>query len=324
MSPHLERIDSPLRASELLNAGKLVAFPTETVYGLGVDATNAAAVERLFAVKGRPGNNPLIVHIADLDQLSTVASHVPPLAFELLTRFAPGPLTVVVPKHDLIVPAVTAGLTTVGVRIPDHPQARAMLRACHHPIAAPSANRSGKPSATTVASVVEDFESQIDGVLVAPPSKIGLESTVVDCLSIPPRVLRPGAISLAELQTVDPTFVMAGETAQPGDNSPGRLHPHYRPKALVHLFDDPSSLQAQPHAAYFALNAHAHAQAWGWHVVFANTEAYAAEFYECLRESDRRGLAHIYCQRVNTPGTGPALMDRMQRAAERSPVANRP
>ncbi len=230
MSHALERIDSPQRAAELLNAGKLVAFPTETVFGLGVDATQAAAVERLFSVKGRPNNNPLIVHIADLEQLSLVAAQVPPLAIELLSRFSPGPLTVVVPKHPSIVPAVTAGLNTVGVRIPDHARAREMLRACQHPIAAPSANRSGKPSATTVASVIEDFEGQIDGVLIAPPAHIGLESTVVDCLSSPPRVLRPGAISLLELQSVDPTFVMAGTSHRPGDNSPGRLHPHYRPR----------------------------------------------------------------------------------------------
>ena len=317
MSHPLERIESPLRAAELLNAGKLVAFPTETVFGLGVDATNAAAVERLFSVKGRPGNNPLIVHIADLDQLSSVASQVPPLALELLTRFAPGPLTVVVPKHTSIVSAVTAGLDTVGVRIPHHPQALAMLRACRHPIAAPSANRSGKPSATTLASVVEDFETQIDGVLVAPPTQLGLESTVVDCLSEPPRVLRPGAISLADLQRVDPEFVMAGTSVRPGDNSPGRLHPHYRPQAQVHLFTDASEIQVDSLAAYFALQSHPHARAWGWHVAFASIEAFAAEFYECLRESDRRGLSHIYCQRVGAHGTGAALMDRMQRAAER-------
>ncbi len=188
----LERIWSPGRAAELLNAGKLVAFPTETVYGLGVDATNATAVDRLFAVKGRPGNNPLIVHLADMEQLAAVSSAVPQLARDLLVRFAPGPLTVVVPKHPSIVSNVTAGLDTVGVRIPDHPEALDMLRACRHPIAAPSANRSGKPSATTITSVEEDFGSLIDGVLMAPPARIGLESTVVDCLSTPPRVLRPG------------------------------------------------------------------------------------------------------------------------------------
>ncbi len=313
----LERIWSPGRAAELLNAGKLVAFPTETVYGLGVDATNATAVDRLFAVKGRPGNNPLIVHLADMDQLAAVSSAVPQLARDLLVRFAPGPLTVVVPKHPSIVSNVTAGLDTVGVRIPDHPEALDMLRACRHPIAAPSANRSGKPSATTITSVEEDFGSLIDGVLMAPPARIGLESTVVDCLSTPPRVLRPGAISLADLQTVAPTMVLAGPAVKAGDNSPGRLHPHYRPQASVVLFDDPATVSAEPAAAYLAVQPHACVPEWGWHLCFDSVNAMAAQFYESLREADRRGLKTIYIQRVPEVGTGAALMDRMQRAAER-------
>lgn len=317
MPKSTEQIHLPARAAELLSAGKLVAFPTETVYGLGVDATNALAVERLFAVKGRPDNNPLIVHIADLDQLANVAADVPELAIELLKRFAPGPLTVVVPKHPSIVPAVTAGLNTVGVRIPDHVQAREMLRACQSPIAAPSANRSGKPSATSIASVLEDFDGSIDGVLMAPPSRIGLESTVVDCLSHPPRVLRPGAIGLQDLQTIVPEMVMAGTTHAPGDNSPGRMHPHYRPSAQVTLFDRPDQVFADHSAAYLGLASHRYLDAFGWYQCFESIEAYAAGFYESLREADRRGMAHIYCQRVSPEGTGNALMDRMQRAAER-------
>lgn len=316
MTHSVERIVSPLRAAELLDAGKLVAFPTETVYGLGVDATNAAAVERLFAVKGRPGNNPLIVHISTLEQLNSVASELPPLALQLLKQFSPGPLTVVVPKHPSIVTAVTAGLNTVGVRIPDHPQALEMLRACRHPIAAPSANRSGRPSATNLASVLEDFESYIDGILVASPSRIGLESTVVDCLSDPPRVLRPGAISLLELQRAAPHMVLAGASHRPGDNSPGRLHPHYKPKAKVRLFDRPGDLVPNALAAYIGIDSHAAPGDWGWHVVYATIEEFAAGFYECLREADRRGCAQIVCQRVSDQGTGAALMDRMQRAAE--------
>lgn len=317
MPKSTELIQSPTWAAELLNAGKLVAFPTETVYGLGVDATNAMAVERLFAVKGRPNNNPLIVHVAELDQLANVAADVPGLAIKLLKRFAPGPLTVVVPKHPSIVPAVTAGLNTVGVRIPDHVQAREMLRACQSPIAAPSANRSGKPSATTIASVLEDFDGSIDGVLMAPPSRIGLESTVVDCLSHPPRVLRPGAVSLQDLQSVVPEMVMAGASHVPGDNSPGRMHPHYRPRAQVTLFDRPDEVFANHSAAYLGLASHSNLDAFGWYQCFKSLEEYAAGFYESLREADRRGMTHIYCQRISPQGRGNALMDRMQRAAER-------
>lgn len=317
MPTTLEHIDSPTRAAELLNAGKLVAFPTETVYGLGVDATNPLAVERLFAVKGRPTNNPLIVHIAELDQLGQVSEDAPRLAIRLLERFAPGPLTVVVPKHPSIVPAVTAGLATVGVRIPDHTQAREMLRACLHPIAAPSANRSGKPSATTIASVLEDFNSQIDGVLIAQPSRIGLESTVVDCLSTPPRILRPGAISLTELQQIAPNMVTAGPSPTPGENSPGRLHPHYQPRAEVKLFRSPTDIPADRSASCLSLEAHPQASNWGWYKCFASIDEYAASFYESLREADRRGLSRIYCQMVDGEGTGAALRDRMVRAAER-------
>lgn len=313
-----ERIETPARAAELLNAGKLVAFPTETVFGLGVDATNAAAVERLFAVKGRPNNNPLIVHISQLDRLGEVASEVPELAIRLLEHFAPGPFTVVVPKHPSIASSVTAGLNTVGVRIPDHHQARDMLRACDHPIAAPSANRSGKPSATTIDSVIEDFGDGIDGVLIAPPSRLGLESTVVDCLSDPPRILRPGAVSLEQLKRLVPNIVMAGASHRPGDNSPGRMHPHYRPQAQVQVFDRAADLSADNSAAYLAIEPHSSPAAWGWHKSYSNVDEFAASFYESLREADRRGLTQIYCQRVSLKGTGAALMDRMLRAAERT------
>ncbi len=317
MSNPLERIASPLRAAELLDAGKLVAFPTETVYGLGVDATNPAAVERLFAVKGRPGNNPLIVHIAAIEQLDSVAIDLPPLAVELLERFAPGPLTVVVPKHPAIVPAVTAGLNTVGVRIPDHPQALEMLRACRCPIAAPSANRSGKPSATNLASVIEDFEFQIDGVLVAPPSRIGLESTVVDCLSDPPRVLRPGAISLAELQRVVPTMTLAGAAHSPVTIPPADciLTIDHEPKCIC-LTTLPNSSPTGCRLTWPPQPMLRPATGVGMWFLKMSTRS-RLHFMNALREADRRGCEFIYCQQVSQQGTGAALMDRMQRAAER-------
>lgn len=312
----LEETTNPLRAAWWLERGGLVAFPTETVYGLGVDATNAVAVERLFAVKGRPINNPLIVHIAHQSRLDVVARHVPLLARRLLERFAPGPLTVVVPKQPTIVPAVTAGLDTVGVRIPDHPLALEMLRACHVPIAAPSANRSGRPSATTARSVVEDFGDRIDCLLLGEPTRIGLESTVVDCLSQPPRVLRPGAVTLAMLAEIEPTVTLADATPRAGDNSPGRLHPHYQPAARVMLFDDPDEIAASLDAAYLAMQPHAAPGRFGWHQTFRTIEEFSRQFYEALREVDRRGLKVVYCQRVDSQGSGQALSDRQSRAAE--------
>lgn len=311
-----ELCKEPLRAAELLRSGKLVAFPTETVYGLGVDATNATAVGRLFAVKGRPADNPLIVHIADRTQLGTVSQRIPDLAIKLLEHFAPGPLTVVVPKRPTIVDAVTAGLPTVGVRIPDEPRALEMLRAAQLPIAAPSANRSGKPSCTTYQSVIEDFGDAIDAILLGDPCGIGLESTVVDCTSGRPRVLRPGAITLEQLQSLDASIESAGRNVSPGENSPGRRHPHYRPRATVLLFDQPHEVAPLSSSAYIGLVPHPEAEAFGWHCAYVSVDQYAQAFYEALREVDRRGLVQVCCQRVTPSGTGAALSDRLQRAAE--------
>lgn len=311
-----ELCDDPLRAAHLLRGGGLVAFPTETVYGLGVDATNAAAVRRLFAVKGRPTDNPLIVHIGELEQLESAARHVPSIAVELLRRFAPGPLTIVVPKRAQIVDAVTAGLDSVGVRIPAEPIAREMLRLADRPIAAPSANRSGRPSCTTYQSVIEDFGDEIDAILMGQPAAIGLESTVVDCLGAAPRILRPGAITLEQVQQIDPRATMAGQEILPGENSPGRRHPHYRPRAVVRLVTSPDEAPAAAEAAYIGLQSHPEPLRFGWCCRFASVDDYARAFYEALREVDRRHLHVVYCERVPETGTGTALNDRLARAAE--------
>ncbi|MCC6509432.1 MAG: threonylcarbamoyl-AMP synthase [Pirellulaceae bacterium] len=311
----VEQTRDPLRAAHLLRSGRLVAFPTETVYGLGVDATNGEAVARLFKLKRRPGNNPLIVHLADLEQLHLAARDIPPLAIQLLSALAPGPLTVVVPKSDSIVPSVTAGLSTVGVRIPDHDLARQMLRATGLPIAAPSANRSGRPSATTFKSVLEDFGDELDAILIGDPSRIGLESTVVDCLSNPARVLRPGGVTLEQLRSVNVNVVMAGVSHQPGDNSPGRLHPHYQPRAKVILVETPADIDGSTDAAYLGLNGPPHGQTFGWEMIYPSVQQYAQAFYEALREVDRRGLTTVYCQQVPAGDSNAALADRLRRAA---------
>ena len=306
----------PQQAAGILRAGGLVAFPTETVYGLGVDATHSAAVARLFAAKGRPSDNPLIVHLAEPAQLPLAAREVPTSARLLLERFAPGPLTVVVPKQPSIVAAVTAGLDTVGVRIPDNEIARDMLRCAQLPIAAPSANQSGRPSTTTSASVLEEFEGRIDLVLEGQPSRIGLESTVVDCVASPPRVLRPGAITQEQLREVIPQIVVAGPSGNALENSPGRRHRHYQPQARVLLFNRPEEISIDPRGAYVGLQPHPAGSQFAMHQTFGSPEAYAAAFYETLRRTDRLGLERIYCQMVSPTGIGAALMDRLSRAAE--------
>ena len=311
-----ELCTDPRRAAELLRAGGLVAFPTETVYGLGVDATNAEAVTKLFSVKGRPSDNPLIVHIADVKQLSSVARTIPPIAAELLQRFAPGPLTVVVPKRPEIVAAVTAGLPTVGIRIPAEANTREMLRLADRPIAAPSANRSGRPSCTTYQSVVEDLGASIDGILLGQPAAIGLESTVVDCCGDRLRILRPGAVTLEQLRAFDARATQVGKEAVAGENSPGRLHPHYRPRASVQLIVSPAQAMPNRSTAYLGLAPHPQAESFGWHRTFSTVDEYGHAFYEALREVDRLKLRTVYCQRVPSQGTGVALTDRMERAAE--------
>ncbi|MFO1065824.1 MAG: L-threonylcarbamoyladenylate synthase [Pirellulales bacterium] len=316
-----ELITDPMRAAEILRSGGLIAFPTETVYGLGVDASNEQAVKRLFAAKGRPGNNPLIVHVADRDQVQLAAADVSDEADKLLARFAPGPITVVLPKLSTISKLVTAGLDTVGVRIPAHEAARDMLAAAARPIAAPSANKSGRPSCTTTESVLEDFGNEIDGILIGAASDIGLESTEVDCTRRPPKLLRTGGISLSQLRSVVPDLLGPTQSLEPGENSPGRLHPHYQPQAGVIVVDDMVNLASNASAAVLCLTTPWLAERFGWVRVFRDSRDYAQHFYESLREVDRRGLATVYCENVMHGELHEALRDRLARAAE--PRANR-
>lgn len=230
-----------LRAGEILRKGGIVAIPTETVYGLAADATNEQAVENIFFAKGRPQDNPLIVHIAEKAELASLVAEVPPQAMLLAEKFWPGPLTMVMKKSGKIPEIVCAGLDTVGIRIPEHPAARAVIKAAGRPLAAPSANTSGRPSPTTAKHVRDDMEGKIDAILDGGPCDVGVESTVVDVTCDPPRVLRPGAITLAQLREVlgeveiDKAVyseVAAGEKVR----APGMKYRHYAPKAQVILF----------------------------------------------------------------------------------------
>ena len=191
------------RAGEFLRDGEVVGFPTETVYGLGANALDAAAVEKIFAAKGRPGDNPLIVHIRAAEELLPLIAGEPGAqARALMEAFWPGPLTLIFPKSERVPPRVTAGLATVAVRMPSHPVARALIEAAGVPIAAPSANRSGRPSPTTAADVLEDMDGRVPLILDGGPCQVGVESTVVDLTGGTPRVLRPGGITRAQIEEV--------------------------------------------------------------------------------------------------------------------------
>lgn len=312
------------RAAALLRAGELVAFPTETVYGLGADALNAEASARIFAAKGRPADNPLIAHIAGENGLAGLIAGEPcACARALMRAFWPGPMTLIFPKSPRVPREVTAGLDTVAVRMPSHPVARALISAAQTPIAAPSANRSGRPSPTTAAHVLEDMEGRIPLILDGGPCEVGLESTVVDVTGVRPRILRPGGVTLEMLEGVVGDVdvdegvlhqLQAGSQAR----SPGMKYKHYAPKGEVTIVTGPRAAQeiarlydaADGRAAILAFS-----QAdYGARRVYRLKNA-PGELFAALRQLDEDGMETIYAEDVPTTGVGLAVMNRLMRAA---------
>src|SRR5689334_3985504 len=215
---------SPSIAARYIAHGEIVAFPTETVYGLGAHIFNEEAIRKIFEAKGRPADNPLIAHIADLNQLPTITRDIPPVAQKLIAAFFPGPLTLVLPKHAKVPPLATAGLQTLGVRMPQHSIAAQFLRACGVPLVAPSANLSGRPSPTTWHAVRQDLYGRIACILKSDQTRVGLESTVVDCTREHPVVLRTGAVTLEQLREVIPEIEVAGADDPATPKSPGQKY----------------------------------------------------------------------------------------------------
>ena len=229
------------RAADCLRRGGLVAFPTETVYGLGVHALDRAAVQRLFAAKGRPANDPLIVHVDSLEHVQDLVLSVPDAARELAARFWPGPLTLVLPRSPRVPDEVTAGLSTVAVRVPAHPVARALLAAAGVPVAAPSANLFSRPSPTRASHVLDDLAGRIDLIVDGGPTEVGVESTVLAVSGDVPTILRPGAVSLEMLRTILPRVERrSGEPVRGAMPSPGMLGRHYSPRAQLTVYDGAS------------------------------------------------------------------------------------
>lgn len=309
------------RAARVLREGGLVAFPTETVYGLGASARDERALARLYAVKGRPGDHPVIVHLASAADVDAWATGVPPAARALAARFWPGPLTLVLRRAPGVPDAVTGGRDTVGLRVPDQPLALELLRAFGDGIAAPSANRFGAVSPTTAAHVRDGLGDDVDVVLDGGPCEVGVESTIVD-LSDPdePRLLRAGAISADELASVLGSVPRAdGGPAR----APGMLAAHYAPRARVELCADGAELAAraaQLDRARTGVIAPAQIGAElpaGVTVLArpADAEDYARDLYALLREADRRGLETVLAVPPEPGGIGLAVRDRLTRAA---------
>ena len=236
-------------AARLLRDGGIVIFPTETVYGLGASAYSKEAVKKVFEAKGRPQDNPLICHIASFDSLSYVASYVPEEAIALAKEFWPGPLTLVLKKSQFVAEEVTCGLDTVGVRMPDHPVALSLLEKAGVPIAAPSANISGRPSPTRIEHVIEDMMNRVDAIIDGGDCSVGIESTVLDMTKDPPVILRPGGVTLDMLQRINPLITVienhAKESLEMGIRSPGLKHRHYAPKAPLYLVTGDFSRQVK-------------------------------------------------------------------------------
>ena len=235
-------IDGINKAAEVLNKGGLVAIPTETVYGLAADTYNVEAVRNIFKAKGRPQDNPLIVHISDMEMLRELCSEIPEGAKELAKAYWPGPLTMVLPKSDKVPSEISAGLSTVAVRFPKNPVARAIIAAANTPLAAPSANLSGSPSPTTAEHCVRDLTGRVDAIVISGDSEVGLESTVISLCENPPRLLRPGAVTVEMLESVlGKITVDKAVTAQPEEGkpvaSPGMKYKHYSPSCRVVLIE---------------------------------------------------------------------------------------
>ncbi len=306
---------SPTLAARYIAHGEVVAFPTETVYGLGANLFNESAIRKIFEAKGRPTDNPLIAHIAELDQLRSIAREVPPIAQTLVDAFFPGPLTLVLPKHEQIPLIATAGLNTIGVRMPQHPIARQFLTACGMPLVAPSANLSGRPSPTTWQAVREDLNGRIACILKGDPAKVGLESTVVDCTGKAPVILRAGGVTLEQLREVLPETEIANPGHAEAPKSPGMKYRHYSPDARVVISIFPQFTAPVGDSAYIGIDPPPRLDGFKKFLLCREVAEYAHALFQFFRECDEEGIQTIFCQAVQEKGLGLALMDRIRRAA---------
>ncbi len=298
------------RAIAAIRRGGLVAIPTETVYGLAADATNAEAVARIFEVKGRPADHPLIVHLSSADQLDDWASEIPPAARRLAEAAWPGPLTVIVPRAAGVLDAVTGGLDTVGVRVPAHPTALQLIEHTGVGLAAPSANRFGAVSPTTAEHVLRDLGERLDPrrdvILDGGPCPIGVESTIVDCASSPPQILRAGGVPVEDVRRL-----LAGDLADASGPSraSGMLASHYAPRCAVRLVDSADDAMAL------------RAGTVGAEILDLTDDlvAYARELYARLRDADDRGVITLIAVLPPAEGLGHAIRDRLTKAAAPRP-----
>jgi len=305
--------EDPKEAASYIVDGKLVVFPTETVYGLGANALDYQAVAQVYHAKNRPVFNPLIVHLNASADAQRVAREIPPHAQSLMEEFFPGPLTLILPRHGSLPSNVSGGLDTVALRMPVSSIALEFLHSTRLPVVAPSANLSGRPSATSWQSAAEDLDQRVHCILCGPKATIGLESTVVDCTDYPPVLLRPGAISLESLTSIIRDFSTNTENK---NRSPGMRYHHYAPNAKIILVASISGVEAPLGSAYIGLSPPADISQFMKYLIPSSVGEYCHDLFEFFRDCDRSGIAEIYCEEVEAVGIGHALMDRLQRAAK--------
>lgn len=329
------------KAAEVLKSGGLVAFPTETVYGLGANALDEAAVKSIYKAKGRPSDNPLIVHISDTNALEDLVSSIPAVAPRLMTAFWPGPLTLVFPKSDKIPAIITAGLDTVAVRMPSNPIALALIRKAGIPVAAPSANSSGRPSPTQAKHVIEDLSGKVDIIIDGGNSTVGLESTVLDITPAQPVILRPGGVTQEQLRLLlgsvgmDPAII-TGEPSSTTPRSPGMKYRHYAPKAALLLVQGGSDsvvaeicrraalyIDEGTSVGILATDETKSQYDPSMHISCRmvslgsrlKPEILASNLFRCLREFDEKAVDVILAEIPESDGIGLAVVNRLTKAA---------
>lgn len=320
------------KAAEIIKAGGLVAFPTETVYGLGGNALDAEVAKKIYAAKGRPQDNPLIVHIYSAAQLEKLVKEVLPKARLLMEKFWPGPLTIIFYKKDIVPYSTTGGLDTVAIRMPAHPVALELIKESGVPIAAPSANISGKPSPTCAQDVAEDLSGKIDMILDGGPTEVGVESTVLDISEEIPIILRPGGVTKEELEKVlGKVEVDPGLASDERPRSPGQKYRHYAPKAQVTIFE--GSVENQVSAictlaaelesrglkvGIMATAQTRHSYTKGYIISVGDRTApltISSNLFSILRKFDRLGVDKILAESIPKTGIGLAVMNRLYKAA---------
>jgi len=314
----------------IIASGGLVAFPTETVYGLGADAFNDEAVKSIYTAKGRPSDNPLIVHFARVEDIYRAVREVPKKAKELFEKFTPGPLTVILKKSDNVSKTVTAGLDTVAVRIPSDNIARALISAAGVPIAAPSANLSGKPSPTTPRHVIEDMSGRIDAIIEGDDCDVGVESTIIDMSCEPPVILRPGGITLEQIREIIPDVtvdrhVLEAISIDDKPKCPGMKYKHYAPEADVTVVEGKINSVREKIKEMIIKNAdkkvgvlcYDDAQYDADCVILSgkDNKAYAKNLFKKLREFDERGIEVVFAEFVYDEGYGLAVKNRLYKSA---------